>query len=1052
MKKLIFLLLIFICSFIFNAYSNLKISRLPLVEYLPNNNVKKIFQCSDGYIWIGTEGGLCRYDGYDILQVSNKTNIDISNNILSIAEDKYGRIWAGTRQGIQIVDKHGRSINLLKNNKIQEKRINSICFTGDSAWIGTDVGLELFNIKLNTYKTFQHNPKQLFSLPSNNVVNIFSDKDGDLWLALWYNGLCKFNKKTQLFDKLPPIGSKNNPFHLMQDHNGAVWVSTWGDGLVRVDCFNNSQYKYNYYTVGGKNVVYSAVEDKAGQNLWFITPEGIYTRSKDITQTCTYINTRSIYEKSSNFFHAITKDKDGNIWVGASNDGIYLINTHPTDFKYNIIADVKNKVGYSIVNSIEEIDGLLWIGLTNAGVIALNPLENFKTIYYNNLGNTSIRNVKKDPITGSLWAMGDESFIIDFKTKLTTTSPIQWKTKDNLEIENSNCVYFANKSQIWFGTQAGLFLKQRSQNKLTLIANGFNNICAFARESDNSFWVASNNKGILRITIENKCIIIKSYSLKNKLAPTSMITNLMMDSKKRLWVGTNDCGLCIYNNADDKFVLQNDKFAILEKTITNIIEDKKGHLWLTSNNKILKIDIKKQFSTAYSSNDNDIQVSTFRPHSASLTATSNLYLGGNEGFCYFSTNINNQLSKINTKALITNIKVLNQSIFLDENNISFNSDKLSLKHNQNNFSIEFSSLNFNSSSNIKYAYRLLGLDNKWVYVDSKHRFANYNNLTSGTYQFEVKTTNNNGIWSEEITKLAVEINPAPYATWWAYSIYTVILLLIVVSLYRAVNNRIRLRNEAIIAKIEKEKTEELVQTKLKYFTNVSHELLTPLTIISCIVDELKQINGAERIHYSTLRANINRLKRLLQQILDFRKIESDNMDLRVEEDDLICFLQNICVYNFTPMLKEKNLGFNIKSSESTLKAWFDSDKIDKIVYNLLSNAIKYTPNGGSISVELSTESNETKITNAIITVSDTGVGISKELLPKIFDRFVSYKPNRETESNGIGLSLVKELVQLHRGSIAVKSEPYKGTCFTLTFPISKESYVNQSNIDVIEKT
>jgi len=1048
--------IIIIFAFVqFSIFSNpLNITRLPIVDYLPNNNVKKIFQCSEGYIWFGTEGGLCRYDGYEVMQIDNMTNIDISTNILCIAEDKFQRIWAGTRQGIQLVNKHGQSINLFNNNEVQTKRINTICCTDKNVWIGTDEGIYLFDLQSNTFKSYKYNPKKPGSLPSNNVVNIFNDRQGNIWIALWNSGLCKFDKTRIFFEKLPVIGLKNNPFHIMQDSKNTLWVSSWGDGLIRLDKKANAdEYTYTYYNTGGKNVVYSTVDDNKGDFLWMITPEGVFKRSKTHNTENEYINIRSIYEKSSNFFHTITKDSDGNIWVGASNDGVYLINTQTDKFSYNILPDIKKKVGYSIVNSIEEIDNLLWLGFTNAGILAVDPTKNYQTVYYNSLNNTSIRHIKQDPESKKIWVMGDESFVLSFGgRKQPEIEQLNLKTSNYQATQNANCVYFDNRNNIWIGSQYGLFYRNKKSLVVKQLGSSFNNIAGFARETDSTFWVVSYNRGIKHITIDKQNNYhVKHYNLKNKKAPTSMINCLKMDSKENLWLGTVDAGLCFYDKEKDLFIQQKDKFAILEKTITNIEEDNSGKLWLSSNNKIIMVDPIKQYSIAFSSSDNNIQVSTFRPLSAKLSTEGIFYFGGNEGFCYFKPDKNNKVNANDRKVLITNIKIFNQSIFQSDLDIPFDDRKLTLKYNQNSINIEFSSLNFNASNNIKYAYKLNGFDSKWILVDSKRRFANYNNLASGNYTFEVKTTNPDGTWSTKISSFDIRINPAPYYSWWAYCIYIIVVLILLYISYRTVNNRIKLRNEALIAKIEKEKTEELVQAKLKYFTNVSHELLTPLTIISCIVDEVRTKYSDEEIQYPTIRANINRLKRLLQQILDFRKTESANMQLRVEEDDLVAFVRNICNYNFKPIIDEKNIHFKVATTVEQLPAWFDNDKIDKIIFNLLSNAFKYTPTGGSVEVFIDSENDEMQRKVAKITVSDTGVGIPEDMLPRIFDRFVSYKPNREVESNGIGLSLVKDLLNIHLGSIKVDSKPNKGSTFIFTFPINKESYLNNQIIQVVEK-
>jgi signal transduction histidine kinase/CheY-like chemotaxis protein/AraC-like DNA-binding protein len=325
---------------------------------------------------------------------------------------------------------------------------------------------------------------------------------------------------------------------------------------------------------------------------------------------------------------------------------------------------------------------------------------------------------------------------------------------------------------------------------------------------------------------------------------------------------------------------------------------------------------------------------------------------------------------------------------------------------------------------------------------------NYNSLSKGTYVFQVKATDENGVWVDEPTSLTIKVEPAPYETWWAYSLYFIILALVLYFTYRNVSNRIVLKRDILISRIEKQKSEELTQIKLRYFTNISHELLTPLTIISCLIEDFNQNFPNQFKQFSIMKSNVSRLKRLLQQILDFRKVESGNMKLGVKQSDLVAFVNNICWNNFEPLAKEKQIKFSITAPEKLI-AWFDDDKMDKILFNILSNAFKHTPIKGIVNVVIQTYSKQ-DVEYAKLFISDTGSGISLDRIPFIFERF--FGDELGIESNGIGLSLTKELVEIHKGIISVESQVNTGTTFVVEIPIDIQKYTANEREGGIEET
>ena len=405
-----------------------------------------------------------------------------------------------------------------------------------------------------------------------------------------------------------------------------------------------------------------------------------------------------------------------------------------------------------------------------------------------------------------------------------------------------------------------------------------------------------------------------------------------------------------------------------------------------------------------------------------------------------------------TNFLITDIKIFNHSfknlpVELQQKIspvMPTYTSKIELPYKYNNFSIEFAALTYKNPELNRYAYRLQNFDRDWQYTDADRRFAYYNNLPSGTYTFQLKATNENGEWSGYVREFTVVVLPPFWATWWAYLLYMVLVLVIGVLIYRTIKKRILLQNALRLREMEKAKAEELNHAKLQFFTNITHELLTPLTIISATVDELKTQAPSHNDLYTVMNSNIQRLIRLLQQILEFRKAETGNLKLRVSPGDLAAFVRT-GTESFKPLVKKRKIHFSLLCDPESIVGYFDIDKLDKIMYNLLSNAAKYNKEDGFIQVTLSYDEEDREF--VLLRVKDNGKGISREKQATLFKRFYEGDYRKfNTIGTGIGLSLTKDLVTLHGGTISVESEVDHGTEFIVRIPIER-SYYDEEQID-----
>ena len=572
---------------------------------------------------------------------------------------------------------------------------------------------------------------------------------------------------------------------------------------------------------------------------------------------------------------------------------------------------------------------------------------------------------------------------------------------------------------------------------------------------DNSVWLATSNFGVIHITGDVRqpsTLKYENYSFHNRKLITNTVLCMHIDRFGRLWAGTEGGGLYLYNRSTGQFEEKTRTYSIPGDVIVSIEEDKSGNLWLGTVSGLVKLYVAavgNDFSTRIYTSADGLQ-DNFIVNS-SCSRDGELFFGGHKGYNSFFPD-KMEIPSQETNFLITDIKIFNHSfknlpVELQQKIspvMPTYTSKIELPYKYNNFSIEFAALTYKNPELNRYAYRLQNFDRDWQYTDADRRFAYYNNLPSGTYTFQLKATNENGEWSGYVREFTVVVLPPFWATWWAYLLYMVLVLVIGVLIYRTIKKRILLQNALRLREMEKAKAEELNHAKLQFFTNITHELLTPLTIISATVDELKTQAPSHNDLYTVMNSNIQRLIRLLQQILEFRKAETGNLKLRVSPGDLAAFVRT-GTESFKPLVKKRKIHFSLLCDPESIVGYFDIDKLDKIMYNLLSNAAKYNKEDGFIQVTLSYDEEDREF--VLLRVKDNGKGISREKQATLFKRFYEGDYRKfNTIGTGIGLSLTKDLVTLHGGTISVESEVDHGTEFIVRIPIER-SYYDEEQID-----
>ena len=1037
-------------------------------DKLPSNSVIRIYNDREGYMWFGTKDGLCRFDGYDmkVFRSSALTPGKLSNNeIRCIAEDNDQQLWIGTYEGINIINKKNYSIKPLENKFIKKELINSIlCDSKGYMWIGTAAnGVFRLNSKTGEFTRFSADKDSPLKLKASNITNIYEDHEGKIWISLWKGGLCYIDVDRKHIYYAPKVGIDDNPFRVYEDKSGVFWICTWGNGIFTM----NYEYKAKM-TIAPLNVsknsnskvddiVYSITQDDKYGYIWVVTFSGLNLIAKEADGSYKIVDTNSFFNESTNkLFHEIAKDRRGNLWIGSVGDGLYKLDFNKLSIQNYPLKEIQSSLNVQsyVTRFCETNTGDVYVAINRIGLFHFDPKTGEVTRPTDKASRTisSISAITYTTRTNEIWVANEgEDLVHIFKKNgandLTQTGLISL-SKYGYPRENSiTNIFEDSKGNVWLGTNMGLYLKPIN-SPIKLISGNIYNVNAIGEDNEHKIWIGTEKEGLFvfkpEIRGNKNSYVISEINLNIKNYQSFSVQSICCKQNGDVYIATKE-GCIYYYNPTTK--VANDisgLYGITDEGIMDILEDNAGFLWISTIKRIIRYNPKTHAATYYSNADGLLVSSFFKD--ARIKLKSGLILfGGNKGICAFNpANQNITPKKTKQQVAITDILIQNKSIFDDENSTHFNTEdnRVTLKYSENNLSIEFSALDYSSASKIQYAYKLSGIDKNWNYVGNNRRFVNYANLPIGTYTFQVKASDENGSWSEKVTSLDVVINPPFYRAWWAYLFYLSLVAGIAYFVAKTVANRIRLRNELKISHIEKEKSEELTQIKLRYFTNISHELLTPLTIIMLQIDSLRNKNTSDSSQFDLMKDNVIRLKRLIQQILVFRKTESGNMKLKIRQNDIIAFVNNICKSNFKPLVTQKKINFSIDVEHESYMAYFDPDKLDKIIYNLLSNAFKHTQKGGHIAVKISfIQRNEDTIMR--LSVSDTGDGIAEKDVPHIFKRFYISSSSDQSQSHGIGLALTNDLLQIHKGSIEVKSQLGEGAVFTIEIPVSKSIYTEE---------
>ena len=997
---------------------------------LTNDTVHFVIQDARGTIWVGTEHGLNSIDKNKNVK-SYFPNLEKHKNSFLVAKQTENHIWLGSKDGVlwrySYADEKFERIFLGK-----ETQITDIAIIHNRYIIATTQNEGFFVYDTNSQQIKNFSTHNTSAITSNNIFTVTVDSYGVAWFEGEQSGIIRYIPETASLKHFQPKvdavhkESVQRNLVIFEDTNNKLWINPQGGGFSYYDR-EADELKPFFNEPGSEdcrfsNVIHTAFADK-DNNLW------ISTYNKGIEKI---INIETQFQEikvdkrentlTSNEVRAIQETSGGIIWV-ATKEGITrcynsLMHEIGTLCENGRIAtNPSGKIFSKLVYTIhEDSKKRIWLGTKGDGIYLLTPKSALPNLSYSiqhfyhendnphSLSNNNIYDITEDS-EGNIW-IGTYGGGLNKLQGGISTEPNFLHSKNGLSFYPTivgakiRCLLVDSQNTLWVGTTDGLFQIEQKDDQYTLYHSkktpgnptclGDNNVHYLHQDTHGTIWMGTFGGGL------NKLI---KRATADSLAEFKAYTTHINGSY-------NDIVLCI-------------------------VEDKFSNLWMSSENTISRFDVAndilQSFNVLMGSSD-----SYFSEAAGIMLSTEKMLFGSNRGLYTF-----NPLNVLRSDAVpeieFTRFQLFNEDCPIDKpgsplkKSIGFTST-IELTHKQSVFSIEYAALDMANPSRIQYAFILEGFEKNWNYVQHQRK-ATYTNIPKGTYHFKVKSTNKDGIWVNNDTVLTIIVHPSFWQTPLAYILYTIVLVIILFSFYYF---SMKLSKKNMEVEIEKQVTDN----KLKFFTNISHELRTPLSLILGPVEHIlkkEKISEEVREELLVVESNANRMLRLVNQILDFRKIQNKKMRLKIQPTLLDTFVRTICS-NFEKEAHERNIEFTIQSNltkESIL--WVDQDKFDIILYNLLSNAFKFTPDNKKITVILE-EIEET----ILLKVTDEGIGISKDRYSTVFNRFASTGEVQRMgdfiiQSSGIGLHLVKELVDLHNGTIEVDSTENEGTTFTIHF-------------------
>ena len=1030
---------------------------------LSQNTVNAILQDRKGFMWLGTKDGLNRYDGLSFRKfkhdAANPRSIG-NSFITSLYEDFNGNIWVGTDAGVYIYYPEKEAFEEFDCQSLEKTRIERSVsmIAGDKqgrVWIAVEAqGMFCYDARQKLLRNYP------LSEISSNIKCFTFDSGGTLWLGFYGDGL--YYSKDNLAT-VHPYGSPEDGKRefeggvitkIVQGNYNCLYIGSVKEGVSELNLTSGQVRNLLAIDESGESIFCRDLLPYSDNELWIGTESGIYIYN---LRTAQFIHLRaSLYDSyslSDNAIYALYKDREEGLWIGSYFGGVDYYPRQYTYFAKYYPKNIANSLhGKRVREFCRADDGTLWIGTEDGGLNHFNPKTKEFHFFEPSAGFTNIHGLCMD---GSHLWVGTFSKglrVIDTRTGVVLRTYTEGHTPHSLNDNSIFSICRTSAGEIYLGTLFGLLRYNRTQDNFDCIPelNG-KFVYDIKEDSYGNLWLATYANGAY-------CYDVSARRWKNyvfdaedeKSLPYDKVLSVFEDSYRQIWLTTQGGGFCLFHPDTETFTRYGLKDGLPNDVVYQIVEDDDRFLWLTTNNGLVRFDPKtmemKVFSTA-----NGLPTNQFNYRSGFKDEAGNIYLGSINGFVAFDPRTFAENRQVPAVA-ITDFLLFNKEVSVGEtdsplkSSITF-SDKVVLTADQNSFSFRIAALSYQAPRMNKLMYKLEGFDEGWLTI-GESPLVTYSNLGYGDYVFKVKASNSDGVWTEQETSLHLSILPPFYLSGWAYCFYVLFFMGCLVCVIFYFKRRNYRKQHRQMEMLEQEKEREVYHAKIDFFTNVAHEIRTPLTLIKGPLENIilkKEVDSETKEDLYIMKQNTERLLNLTNQLLDFRKTETRGFRLNFTECDVVAVLRET-YFRFTSLAKQKGLDFILELPQECFMADVNQEALTKIISNLLNNGVKYA----STYLRISLETDE-KVFH-IRTFND-GEMIPDTMKEEIFKPFVRLdKEDEVTTGTGIGLALSRSLAELHQGSLMMEKGE-EVNCFCLTLPVNQDSTITLSaeNVSQVEE-
>ena len=1030
MKRIVLLLTGVMLLLPLSARDEYRYRNITMNDGLAANTVRNIVQDPYGFIWLGTDNGLCRYDGTQV-QTYRIAELGMNQYISSLltAEDA---IYVGTEKGVFQLKQASQQFTRLPMDISSAVTSLSLDKSGD-LWVSTmENGVWHYGIK--TGQTRQY---KLTSV-NNAAAQILIDNTNQIWTITNWGGPA-IERLNRLHDQFEPVGisydGNSGGLRMLQTRDGRIWIGSWEDGLLLMHGDGRLEQVLNPALARVGQHIHTLYE-RADDCISIGCDDGVICFNPKTREWKRFFEDLQIPQnrQSDRFVYAITSDKEGGLWVGTFYGGVHYISPVGKRFEAHTIETGLR--GNVISRFCEDKHGRIWIASDDGGLMCYDPKEH-RFVDYPHQDVLARQNAH------ALCFSGDELWVGTYTNgvlvlNIETGSLRQYmQTQDLHSLDNPSCyaLYTDKSGGVWVGTMEGLNFYNRLANHFERIGKTDAMVIDIDEDWEGRLWVSTEGGGLWQYNPTAKKF--RQYRHKDGddySLPDDQVNNVMVDESGRLWIGTQN-GLCRYDTEHDRF--EHIRLEVPSRNVMGIIEDN-GALWLSTERGIVRYepgadtgtDNMQRPQTQRFTRHDGLVSEQFQPGAGLKASDGRIYFGSTNGFnTFYPYQI--KVNSVMPPVYITSLSIMNREEHTAEGlplDLSQTKELILGYGDARMVAFSFASLSYCSPEKNQYAYMLEGFDRDWNYVGNQNR-ATYTNLPAGTYLFRVKATNNDGLWSTNEATLKIVVHPPFWWSWYAKLFYLLLIGLIIWYYVHTRLKRAEYRHQLEMQRLNEEKEKEVREARLNFFTMIAHEIRTPVSLIIGPLEKLMKV-GSPTDDLRVINRNAHRLLELVNQLLDFRKVEQQSLVIHFAPQNIHELIKSISE-RFAPTFEQGGKHFSVEFPDEQFTAIIDREAVTKVVSNLLTNANKYTTDEVRLSCHAGPDEDHFQIV-----VADNGIGIKEEDQQRIFEPFFQAEGNKP--GTGIGLNIVKNIVDLHHGTISIASAVGKGSTFTVVLPVSQQ--------------